>query len=43
MIADLWTAHDFIEGTAAWSENHGLKPDVVILPSSFLSLGARDL
>jgi hypothetical protein len=43
MVGDLWTAQDFIEGTAAWIENHGVKPDVVIVPSSFLSLGARDL
>ena len=43
MIGDLWTTHDLIEQTMSWIERQGVRPDVVIVPSSFLSGGGRDL
>jgi hypothetical protein len=43
IIGDLWTVHDTIEQTRAWIERHGEHPDVIVVPSSFLSGGGRDL
>ncbi len=43
LIGDLWTVTDLIEQTQSWVQSHGLRPDVVIVPSSFLSHGGRDL
>ena len=43
IIGDLWTAQDIIEQTEAWIERNGVRPDVIVIPSSFLSRGGRDL
>ena len=43
VLGDLWTVEDIIEGTREWIEARGVRPEVVIVPSSFLSHGARDL
>jgi hypothetical protein len=43
MLGDLWTVQDVIEGAREWIDRHGLRPDVVIVPSTFLGRGGRDL
>jgi uncharacterized Fe-S cluster-containing radical SAM superfamily protein len=43
IIGDLWTVHDLIEQTRAWIGHHGVRPDVIVVPGSFLSGGGRDL
>lgn len=43
IIADLWMVSDLIEYTRNWMSKTGIRPDVVIAPSSFLSTGKRDL
>jgi len=43
IIGDLWTAQDLIEQTQEWIVRHGESPDVLVVPSSFLSTGGRDL
>lgn len=43
MIGDLWTTRDLIEQAMSWTERQGVRPDVLIVPSSFLSGGGRDL
>lgn len=43
MIGDLWTVQDVVEQTREWIERQGVRPDVVVLPVTFLSTGARDL
>ena len=43
MIGDLWTTRDLIDGARHWIEGFGARPDVLIIPSSFLSGGGRDL
>jgi hypothetical protein len=43
IVADLWTLPDLIEHTTAWIEANGVRPDVVIVPGSFLNQGGRDL
>ena len=43
MVGDLWTIQDLVEQTAAWMQATGLRPDVVIVPASFLNHGGRDL
>ena len=43
IIGDLWTVQDIIEQTRAWTEAQGERPDVIVVPSSFLSRGGRDL
>lgn len=43
MVGDLWTVQDLTEQAAAWIEQNGVRPDVVIVPSSFLNQAGRDL
>ena len=43
LIGDLWTVHDLIAQSRAWIERHGARPDVIVVPASFLSSGGRDL
>ena len=43
MLGDLWTVEDVIEGARDWIARHGLRPDAVIVPSTFLGRGGRDL
>jgi len=43
VVADLWTIQDLIEQTTVWIETSGVRPDVVIVPSSFLNQSGRDL
>jgi len=43
IIGDLWTVSDLIEQTHTWIREQGFRPDVVIVPWSFLSAGGRDL
>ena len=43
VIGDLWTFHDLIEQTRTWIERNRIRPDVVIVPWTFLSRGGRDL
>jgi len=43
MIGDLWTVHDVIEQAREWIARQGESPEVIILPSTFLSGGGRDL
>ena len=43
IIGDLWTVQDVIEQTREWITRQGGGPDVIILPSTFLSSGGRDL
>ena len=43
VIGDLWVIPDLISYTKDWIKQTGIHPDVVIVPSSFLSVGKRDL
>ena len=43
MVGNLWLVQDLIEGTAKWMDEHRLRPDVVIVSSTFLGPGGRDL
>ena len=43
MIGDLWTVNDLVQETRSWSEREGTRPDVVVVPQTFLSAGGRDL
>jgi hypothetical protein len=43
IIGDLWTVQDVIEQAREWIADQGEAPDVIVLPSTFLSNGGRDL
>jgi len=43
IIGDLWTVQDVIEQAREWIARQGESPDVIILPSTFLSSGGRDV
>lgn len=43
MLGDLWTTGDLIEGVREWAEVSDVRPDVVIIPATFLGDGGRDL
>ncbi len=43
VIGDLWVIPDLISYTKDWIKKTDILPDVVIVPSSFLSVGKRDL
>ena len=43
LIGDLWTIPDLIAYTKEWMEVTGIRPDIVVAASSFLSPGKRDL
>ena len=43
VVGDLWTFHDLIEETRSWIESHGVRPDVVISPWTFLTPAGTDL
>jgi uncharacterized Fe-S cluster-containing radical SAM superfamily protein len=43
MVGDLWTVGDIIERAQDWTARQGKRPDVIVLPSTFLSTGGRDL
>ena len=42
-IGDLWTIPDLIAHTKFWMNKTGIRPDAVLVASSFLSIGKRDL
>lgn len=42
-VGDLWTVQDLIEQTRSWIEHHGVRPDVVISPWTFLTPAGTDL
>ena len=43
ILGDLWTVGDIIAGTQEWMGATGLRPDVVVMPRTFLGDGGRDL
>ncbi len=43
VLGDLWVVEDVVRGTREWMQRQGIKPDVVVVPSSFLSLAGHDL
>jgi hypothetical protein len=43
LIGDLWTVEDVIVQAREWIARQGERPDVILLPSTFLSNGGRDL
>jgi uncharacterized Fe-S cluster-containing radical SAM superfamily protein len=43
LVGDLWTVQDVIVQAREWIARHGGRPDVILLPSTFLSGGGRDL
>ncbi|MFC1716280.1 radical SAM protein [Candidatus Poribacteria bacterium] len=43
VIGDLWVVSDLISYTKEWMNSTEMVPDVVVVPSSFLSIGKRDL
>lgn len=43
MLGDLWTVEDLVAGVTRWVGEHGMRPDVVIVPATFLGPGGRDL
>lgn len=43
MVADLWTNQDIIEHTREWMERTGVRPEVIIVPNTYMSDGGRDL
>jgi len=43
MLGDLWTTGDLVEGVREWAELSDVRPDVVIVPATFLGDGGRDL
>ena len=43
VIGDLWTVPDLVFHTDQWIEATGMRPDIVVAASSFLSPGKRDL
>jgi wyosine [tRNA(Phe)-imidazoG37] synthetase (radical SAM superfamily) len=43
VIADLWMVSDLVAHARKWIADTGIRPDVVVAPSSFLSAGKRDL
>lgn len=43
IVGDLWMVRDLVQATRSWIESNGVRPHVVIAPSSFLSAGGRDL
>jgi hypothetical protein len=43
VLGDLWTTHDVIRGAREWMDSTGLRPDVIVVPETFLGMGGRDL
>jgi membrane-associated protease RseP (regulator of RpoE activity) len=43
VIGDIWTIPDLIAHTQEWMEATGIRPDIVVVASSFLSPGKYDL
>jgi wyosine [tRNA(Phe)-imidazoG37] synthetase (radical SAM superfamily) len=43
VVGDLWTFHDLVEQTRRWIAHHGIRPDVVVAPGTFMGTGGRDL
>jgi hypothetical protein len=43
MVGDLWTNRDIIEHTRKWMERTGVRPEVIIVPNTYMSDGGRDL
>ncbi|MBN1461332.1 MAG: radical SAM protein, partial [Armatimonadetes bacterium] len=43
MVGDLWTVDDIIARAKEWIARQGERPEVIVLPSTFLSPGGRDL
>jgi sulfatase maturation enzyme AslB (radical SAM superfamily) len=43
VVGDLWTVEDVIAQAREWIARQGERPDVIVLPSTFLSSGGRDL
>lgn len=43
IVGDLWTVRDIVVTAQAWIEREGVRPDVIVVPSTFMSSGGRDL